>query len=184
MSILDGIKKFRVLPVPAGENPGGMETIALYGADGEPLVSGETGGAMVAGRAQYSSSQVVPSGAYTNFAWDQTQNDVLLDLTNPQEPLALADGIYTVGVRVAADTVHAGKSAYLQLDLDSEGDDCYATGDLSMDAVVFDTPVTTVTCSYFVPQGGKLVAAIQHDVGADTTFNVCMNVSFVPVTVA
>lgn len=123
-------------------------------------------------RGQYhAASQSVNSGSFVGLPWvenDDVRQDSLLDLTDPLNPTVITGGVYTVSVAVGAGSgVTAGKSAYVELDLDNLGDDAIVWSAIDLGLA---NRAAALSLTYYVPAGGVFFVGVIHDVGSATIF--------------
>lgn len=168
------VRHLKVVSVDPSETPESMEPIALFDSAGEPV---EFGGAVPVQVALTNSTETgfeVPgSGSFVTFgdAIDQAALSSLFDLTDPEHPAALEDGVYSINLACYSVNPHqtaAGKIATGYLELDTDGADVPfgVNSTLSVQAQM------SVSATYNFTAGQKFSFYIQHDNSSDITFRV------------
>lgn len=111
----------------------------------------------------------ITDGSSDKLTWDTKDSGTeLLDLTDPANPVAVADGIYAVTVEVNAAAITVGGFYTVTLALDTAGDDANVTVSSPPSTAAFGTPIVSVSLTYFIPAGGVLNVTVDSEDGASS----------------
>ncbi len=121
---------------------------------------------------QYSNTSApdsVPTGSYTNLTWVHDSGAVSLDLTDPLNPLVLADGVYSIGAFIFGGTVGlAGTRLVAELDVNAPSYSFSPTSAVPWDDADFALLAVTAPTA-FLPAGTALDLEIFHNAVGDLT---------------
>lgn len=114
------------------------------------------------------------------FSWVHFSGDEgILDLTDPQAPLAVEDGLYTVTLSAYANGLTGAEFLFVEADAGgASSSSSFPVGPAGL------TPGGTVSVAYFVAAGQSFLAAIQHDHATALVCGMSAYVTFTPATVA
>lgn len=111
-------------------------------------------------RAEYAggaATQVsIASGASGLLPWVLGFGDALLDLTDPLNPLMVAAGVYAITSIVQQNDIVGARCFEAVLHLDSTNEDAISQVTTFIPAGLIVYPHATLTCTWYVPAGGKL----------------------------
>jgi hypothetical protein len=147
--------------------------------------AGEQSGASVAAvkRARYkqdSGTALAVDPEWFEFSWAHFSGDEgILDLTDPQAPTAVEDGLYTVTLSAYAEGLGAAEFLFVEADAGgASSSSSFPIGPAGL------TPGGTVSVAYFVAAGESFLAAIQHDHPTALSCGMSAYVTFLPATAA
>lgn len=167
----------------AVDSAGTIFRCIVRGRPGTFEQEGGGSGASVTTRAHYWTTGItVPPNTWFNPNWTldtvshggTVHADPLLDLTDPANPVVVAAGIYVVSAEFKfGNDRQAGKSYYCEIDMDANADDANVATNQSLDPVNSSLGATDIqaalSITYYVPAGGVINAAVQHNRTSDAT---------------
>lgn len=125
---------------------------------------------------QTSTGISVPTTTFTPlpWTWDGSFLDDVLDLTDPENPVINAAGLYAVtcAVSVVEAGLAMGKQFFASLTLDTvtPTGGCNASNYCTTDAQQNSSVITTLTGVWYLPATAALALGVYHDVGSAVHF--------------
>lgn len=140
-------------------------TPGLWQATGATSADWTQIGAAVTAREQLISGTVtsIPDGDNDFLYWDtKVSGDDLLDLTDPQQPTIVSDGVYAVTVSVECAPLTVGGYYIPTLTLNAAGDNGNVFSSSPPSVTADQTPGVALSLTYFVPAGGQVIVTVSN----------------------